>query len=57
MSRYIHLAKKLRLAKLGRRTRWAPYWTSLKIHGPGKKAHPGRHTVVKRSWRRIKTKA
>ena len=57
MSRYIHLAKKLRLAKLGRRTRWAPYWTSLKIHGPGKKSHPGRHTVVKRSWRRTKSKA
>jgi len=57
MSRYIHLAKKLRLAKKGRQTRWAPYWTSLKKYGKSKKVHPGRHTKVKRHWRRTKTKA
>jgi ribosomal protein L39E len=57
MSRYIHLAKKLRLAKKGKQTRWAPYWTSLKKYGKSKKVHPGRHTKVKRHWRRTKTKA
>ena len=57
MSRFIHLAKKLRLAKKGKQTRWAPYWTSLKKYGKTKKVHPGRHTKVKRSWRRTKTKA
>ncbi len=57
MSRYLHLAKKIRLAKKGRQTRWAPFWTVPKIYGAGRRVHPGRHTVVKRSWRRIKTKA
>jgi ribosomal protein L39E len=57
MSKYLHLAKKLRLAKLGRRTRWAPFWTVPKIYGAGRRVHPGRHTTVKRNWRRIKTKA
>ncbi len=56
MSRNIHLAKKKRLAKLGRRTRWAPFWTIPKIYGSSKKIHPGRHTEVKRSWRKGKTK-
>ncbi|MBT3985223.1 50S ribosomal protein L39e [archaeon] len=57
MSRYLHLAKKIRLAKKGRQTRWAPFWTVPKIYGAGRRVHPGRHTVVKRSWRRVKTKA
>jgi len=57
MSRFIHLAKKLRLAKKGRRTRWAPYWTSLKKYGKSKRVHPGRHTAIKRHWRKTKTKA
>ena len=57
MARNIHPGKKQRLAKLGRQTRWAPFWTIPKIYGPSKKVHPGRHTVVKRSWRRVKTKA
>ncbi|MFH0797796.1 MAG: 50S ribosomal protein L39e [Candidatus Woesearchaeota archaeon] len=57
MSRFIHLAKKLRLAKKGRQTRWAPFWTVPKIYGTGRKVHPGRHTEVKRHWRRNKTKA
>jgi ribosomal protein L39E len=57
MARYIHLSRKLRLAKLGRRTRWAPFWTVPKLYGKGRVVHPGRHTVVKRSWRRTKLKA
>lgn len=57
MTRYIHPAKKARLAKKGRQTRWAPFWTIPKIYGPSKRIHPGRHTSVKRSWRRQNTKA
>lgn len=56
MARYIHLSRKLRLAKLGRRTRWAPFWTVPKIYGKGRSVHPGRHTAVKRSWRRTKAR-
>jgi len=57
MSRYISRAKKKRLIKKGRQTRWAPFWTVPKKYGKGKRIHPGRHTAVKRSWRRVKTKA
>jgi len=57
MSRFIPLAKKLRLAKKGRQTRWAPFWTVPKIYGKSRRVHPGRHTEIKRSWRRIRTKA
>lgn len=57
MSRFKPLAKKLRLAKKGKQTRWAPFWTVLKIYGKGRRVHPGRHTKVKRSWRRGRTKA
>lgn len=57
MSRYKHPSKKKRLTKLGRRTRWAPFWTVPKIYGIGRRVHPGRHTYVKRSWRRTKTNA
>jgi ribosomal protein L39E len=57
MAVHKHKSRKLRLAKLGRRTRWAPFWTVPKIYGKGRRVHPGRHTVVKRSWRRVKTKA
>jgi len=56
MARFIHLSRKLRLAKIGRRTRWAPFWTVPKLYGKGRSVHPGRHTVVKRSWRRTKSK-
>tara|TARA_Y100000031_G_C8024102_1_gene293987 strand:- start:281 stop:454 length:174 start_codon:yes stop_codon:yes gene_type:complete len=52
-----HPSRKGRLTKLGRRTRWAPFWTVPKIYGVGQKVHPGRHTQVKRNWRRTKTKA
>jgi len=46
--------KKATLAKLGRRTRWAPVWVVLKKFGKGKKVHPSATTKQKRSWRRTK---
>jgi len=49
-------AKKETLAKLGRRTRWAPVWIILKKFGPGKRVHPSAVTAQRRSWRRIKLK-
>jgi ribosomal protein L39E len=57
MARYKHSSRKTRLSKLGSQTRWAPYWTVPKKYGKGRKVHPGRHTTVKRNWRRIKVKA
>ena len=57
MARYKHISKKLRLAKKNRQTRWAPFWTVPKKYGKNRKVHPGRHTEVKRSWRRTRTKA
>jgi ribosomal protein L39E len=57
MARFKHLSKKLRLNKLSRLTRWAPFWTVPKIYGKGRVVHPGRHTTKKRSWRRGSTKA
>ena len=51
------LGKKKRLIKAGTQTRWAPFWTVPKIYGKGRQVHPGRHTTVKRSWRRTKLKA
>ncbi|RJQ16939.1 50S ribosomal protein L39e [Candidatus Woesearchaeota archaeon] len=56
MSKYKHLSKKLRLIHKRKQTRWAPFWTVLKIYGKNRKIHPGRHTVIKRSWRRTKLK-
>jgi len=55
MSRIKSPAKKNRLVKKNSQTKWAPFWTVPKIYGKGRKVHPGRHTVVKRSWRRVKT--
>jgi ribosomal protein L39E len=55
MARHIHLARKKRLAKAGRQRRWAPFWTVPKIYGKGRRVHPGRHTAVKRNWRRSRT--
>ena len=56
MTRAIHPSKKKRLAKRGTQTKWAPFWTVPKVHGKGRRVHPGRHTTVKRNWRRTKTK-
>ena len=57
MARNIHVSRKLRLIKYGKQTRWAPFWTVPKIYGKGRRVHPGRHTDVKRTWRRTKLKA
>lgn len=57
MARFKHLSRKSRLAKKARQTKWAPFWTVPKIYGIGRRIHPGRHTAIKRSWRRTKTKA
>jgi len=57
MARYKHPSRKKRLAKKGRQTRWAPIWTIPKKHGKGRVLHPSVNTIVKRSWRRTKTKA
>jgi ribosomal protein L39E len=50
-------AKKSRLAKKRKQTKWAPFWIVPKKAGTGKKIHPSRFTNIKRSWRRTKTKA
>ena len=57
MARNKPKAKKLRLAKAGKRTRWAPIWVVPKINKGMKKVHPMRYTKSKRSWRRTRTKA
>ena len=56
MARIKHPARKARLNKRRGQTRWAPFWTVPKIYGRGRRVHPGRHTAVKRSWRRHKLK-
>jgi ribosomal protein L39E len=57
MTRNKPFPKKKRLAKLGRQTKWAPFWLIPKIFGVGRRVHPSRITHVKRNWRRTKTKA
>ena len=57
MARIVRPSKKKRLNKARKQTRWAPFWTVMKIYGKGRRVHPGRHTTVKRSWRRTKSKA
>ncbi len=52
MTRNKPTSTKTRLAKAGRQTKWAPFWTVPKKYGTGRRVHPGRHTVVKRNWRR-----
>lgn len=56
MARIKKPGRKQKLVKKGKQTRWAPFWTVPKIYGRGRKVHPGRHTAVKRSWRRQRTK-
>jgi len=56
MARYKSLSKKLKLGKHGTHTQWAPFWTTLKKYGKGKKIHPSRVTAVKRNWKRTKLK-
>jgi len=56
MATFKHPAKKKRLLKRLKQTKWAPFWTVLKTYGKGKKVHPSRHTAIKRNWRRSKLK-
>jgi ribosomal protein L39E len=46
--------KKEKLAKAGRKTKWAPVWVVLKKFGMGKRIHPSAITRHRRSWRRTK---
>jgi ribosomal protein L39E len=46
---------KKRLGKKAEQTKWAPFWTVPKIYRR-MRVHPGRHTTVKRNWRRTKLK-
>jgi len=55
MARYMTKGRKMRLAKKGRQTRWAPFWIIPKIYGKNRRVHPGRKTFVKRNWRRAST--
>ncbi len=57
MARFKHPSRKARLTKLGRQTRWAPFWTVPKVYGKTRRVHPGRHTAVKRTWKRSRTHA
>ncbi len=56
MAKHKPFAKKLKLGKQAKRTRWAPFWVIPKVFGKGKKIHPSRLTRIKRSWRRTKIK-
>lgn len=58
MAHYKSLSKKMKLAKAGTHTKWAPFWTIFKAYGKGKRIHPSRLTHIKRSWkgRRLKIK-
>lgn len=57
MTTYKSRAKKIRLAKKLKQTRWAPFWLIPKIFGPGRRIHPSRITDTKRHWKRTRTKA
>ena len=54
MARNKHPSRKKKLAKKAEQTKWAPFWTVPKKYGKGRMVHPGRHTKVKRNWRRTK---
>jgi ribosomal protein L39E len=47
-------AKKVKLMKAERQTKWAPVWVVLKKFGVGKRVHPSAITRYRRSWRRTK---
>ena len=55
MARNKDSGKKKMLGKRAEQTKWAPFWTVMKIYRRAR-VHPGRHTEVKRSWRRTKLK-
>ncbi|RMD58569.1 50S ribosomal protein L39e [Candidatus Woesearchaeota archaeon] len=56
MSSIKHYARKKRLIKRMRQTRYAPFWLIPKVFGKGRRVHPAALTKVKRSWRRTKLK-
>lgn len=56
MARNKPRARKKRLVKRAKQTRWAPFWTIPKKYGKGRRVHPSKHTAIKRSWRRQKLK-
>ena len=47
-------AKKIKLTREGRKTKWAPVWAVLRKYGMGKRVHPSAMTKHRRSWRRTK---
>ena len=47
-------AKKLRLAKAAKQTKWAPLWLVPRIEKGLRKIHPARYTTKKRHWRKHK---
>ncbi|MFZ5954893.1 MAG: hypothetical protein ACOYT4_00550 [Nanoarchaeota archaeon] len=49
-------SKKKHLEKVGKQTKWAPFWAVMRKFGNGKKVHPSSITHVKRSWRIRKLK-
>ncbi|HLD97965.1 MAG TPA: hypothetical protein VI815_01430 [Candidatus Nanoarchaeia archaeon] len=48
--------KKIKLAKAGKRTKWAPFWVIVRKYGQGKKVHPSATTRIRRNWRTRKLK-
>lgn len=56
MTRNKPSGKKIKLAKLRKHTKWAPFWIIPKKMGTGAKVHPSAVSRRKRSWRRDKTK-
>jgi len=57
MARYKHKAKKKRLDRKRRQTKWAPFWVITRTFRTMGKIHPSRKTVVKRHWSKTKLKA
>ena len=48
--------KKIKMSRMERRARWAPFWVVMKKYGKGKRVHPSAMTRTRRSWRRTKLK-
>lgn len=50
------LQRKVKLAKAGKRTKWAPFWAVIRRYGQGKRVHPSQMTRIRRSWSKTKLK-
>lgn len=48
--------KKIKLSKLNKITKWAPFWAVIRKNGQGKRVHPSSMTAQRRHWRRTKLK-